>query len=348
MTVCTAPSDSQDQQTASQLALITGCRHHEVAHSGTLLDEFSDHLVNMAQLTDGQYLGQCSEMALLPLYRQLGIGVLLVSQAAELTHISDASDYSIDAEALKLRNEAALEHWLWRRLSTRLHNGIEGPLFAARDVERPEAAKESLRRALAGTPIDERPAARISQLFLDQWVRRATILSTLQLRVVAEPRFPYLDRALVERLLAMPIEWRLGNDLQTHVLQNHLPTFCCHGTADRGGILLSGRIRPTLSQLKTTLQRILKRSPRPSEPLGTWLRSDLAYLVRASLLSEPCLERGVFHPDTLRKVVRQHLEGQRNHARLILAMMIFEIGHRWLLDAPHPIRHEQHELLLAT
>jgi hypothetical protein len=30
--------------------------------------------------------------------------------------------------------------------------------------------------------------------------------------------------------------------------------------------------------------------------------------------------------------VRRHLVGQRNHTYLIMAMMIFELGHRWLLE----------------
>jgi hypothetical protein len=30
--------------------------------------------------------------------------------------------------------------------------------------------------------------------------------------------------------------------------------------------------------------------------------------------------------------VQRHLAGQRNHTYLILAMLVFEVGHRWLLD----------------
>ena len=65
---------------------------------------------------------------------------------------------------------------------------------------------------------------------------------------------------------------------------------------------------------------------------GLWLRRELAGLVRKTLLAESCLDRGVFHPDTVRAVVERHLSGQRNHTYLILAMMTFEVGHRWLLD----------------
>ena len=68
------------------------------------------------------------------------------------------------------------------------------------------------------------------------------------------------------------------------------------------------------------------RGYQPYERLGLWLRRELAPLVRRILLSDACLERGVFRPSAVTKAVEQHLSGGRNHTFLILAMMIFERG----------------------
>ena len=45
----------------------------------------------------------------------------------------------------------------------------------------------------------------------------------------------------------------------------------------------------------------------PYERLGLWLRTSLRSLVEEILLSPECLDRGVFVPETVQSVVRQHL-----------------------------------------
>ena len=54
-------------------------------------------------------------------------------------------------------------------------------------------------------------------------------------------------------------------------------------------------------------------------------------------MSERCLGRGVFDPDTLRGVVRRHLAGRRNHTFLLLALLIFEQGQREFRDGDVPV-----------
>jgi hypothetical protein len=226
-------------------------------------------------------------------------------------------------------------------LKAYIHDGVDGPLFASPEFNSIEAARESLREAITQTPKDASPAQRISHLFLGQRVRRETMLSLMKFRSVVEPRLPYLDRDLVERLLSIPAEWRLGDDLQTHILRKCQPKFCRVENTNTGAILGASGVRRSYAHLK---MRILSKlgvpGYQPYERLGLWLRRELAALVRDTLLSDQCLERGVFSPDTLRLVVERHLAGKQNHTYLILAAMIFERGHRWLLegdDAASPV-----------
>ena len=68
----------------------------------------------------------------------------------------------------------------------------------------------------------------------------------------------------------------------------------------------------------------------PYERLGLWLRRELDGLVRRLLLDQQCLERGVFNPDVVRRVIENHRQKKANHTYLMLAMMIFEAGQRKL------------------
>src|SRR5262249_6521774 len=70
----------------------------------------------------------------------------------------------------------------------------------------------------------------------------------------------------------------------------------------------------------------------PYERLGLWLRRELRPWVHEVLLSSRTLDRGVFVPQTIRKIVQQHSERCRNHTALLLALMIFELGQREFID----------------
>lgn len=337
--VCMGMAGSKEHKASQELARIVGCKHHCHVLDTRFLGNFRRHLEHMVRLTDGQYLSQCIVMPTLPMYRDLGIGVLLRGHGGELLHMTKAYNYSLNAEALTLNNDSELESWLWRRLQAYLRDGVEGPLFARRELEGTEAARESLRSALAAIPNSASHSQRVAHLFLDQRVRRETMLSMMKFRSVVEPRMPYLDRALVEMLLALPTEWKLADELQNHVLRNHQPRFCQVANTNTGTRLGAGKIRRSVASLRmTTFAKLGVPGYQPYERLGLWLRRELADCVEDILLSEACLDRGIFTPDTVRTVVRKHLSAQRNHTYLIMAMMVFEVGHRWLLDGDraHP------------
>jgi asparagine synthase (glutamine-hydrolysing) len=339
--VCLGMAGSRDHQASTQLAAIVGCSHRSHILDDRFLADFRHHLDRMVRLTDGQYLSQCIVMPTFPLYRELGIGALLRGHGGELLHMSKAYNYSVDDEALRLTNETDLEAWLWKRLQAYLLDGVDGPLFADAAVDRTHVARESLRRAIASTPASEPPVQRIAHLFLDQRLRRETSLSLMKFRSVVEPRMPYMDRALVERLLAIPVEWKLDDELQTYILRKRQPRFCNVENTNTGSVLGAGRLRRTAAGLRMkALSKIGVPGYQPYERLGLWLRRELAPLVEDILLDEACLDRGIFAPDTVRTVVERHLSGARNHTYLIMALMVFEVGHRELFGQ----RSFQHDI----
>jgi asparagine synthase (glutamine-hydrolysing) len=155
----------------------------------------------------------------------------------------------------------------------------------------------------------------------------------MKFRSVVEPRLPFLDRQVVERLLATPVEWKLGDELQTYILRKHQPKFCAIENTNTGTVLGASKLRRSVAGLRMKVfGKLGVPGYQPYERLGLWLRRDLAWLVRSTLLSDACFDCGIFRPETVRRVVSSHLDGRRNHTYLIMAMMIFVVGHRWLLE----------------
>ena len=127
-TLCLGMEGSIDVNCAAELARLTNRPHHTHTLGTAFLSDFGRHLRDMVHLTDGQYLCQCIVMQTLPLYRDLGIEVLVRGHAGELMHMTKAYNFSLDADALNMTN-ATVEDWLWRRLQSHMLDGVDGPLF---------------------------------------------------------------------------------------------------------------------------------------------------------------------------------------------------------------------------
>jgi len=333
-TVCYGMAGSLDLRCAARMAKLTGCRHEQHVLGSDLLVEFRDHLQRMVHLTDGQYLSQCIILPTLPLYRRLGMQVLLRGHAGELMHMNKAYAYSLDDEAMAIDSDERLERWLWNHLRAYMLEGVEGPLF--RDLPRDEVdhlARASLRDALEEARVIDEPLQRIWYLFVQQRLRRETTLSLAKFGSVAEIRVPYLDNDLVELLLATPPDWKRDESIQRFTLARHKPELLTVVNANTGTRIGAGRMRQRLSTLRMrVLGKLGVPGYQPYERLGLWLRRELAPLVEEVLLSPHCLDEGVFDPDTTRHVVRQHFQRRSNHTFLLMAMMIHEIGRRSLAD----------------
>jgi asparagine synthase (glutamine-hydrolysing) len=338
-TVSLGMEGSIDHRSARALSDLSNRRHRAYLLNTDFLRQFEAHLRHMVHLTDGHYLSQCIIMPTLPVYRELGIDVLLRGHAGELMHMDKAYNFSLDREALALRDEAALAAWLFRHLSTYMVETVDGPLFApGLQGEMERLARDSLAAALAESAGVEPPVQRVGHLFLSQRLRRETALSMVKFNSLVEPRLPYLDNDLIDVLMALPPQWKLGDRIQSHVLRRHRPAFLNVVNANTGARLGAGRLARLAARARLkVLAKLGVKGYQPYERLGRWLREDLAPLVRRLLLSDRCLGRGLFNPDTVRAVVAGHLDGRRNHTFLLLALLVFEQGRRELTDDESPV-----------
>jgi asparagine synthase (glutamine-hydrolysing) len=333
-TVTLGMEGSIDVRSAERLAGLAGWQHHTCVLDAAFLVDFEGHLRRMVHLTDGQYLSQCITLPTLPLYRDLGVEVLLRGHGGELMHLDKAYNFSVDARAWALSGGDDLEEWLFGRLRAYMLEGVGEGLFAPPFRGRVDGlARESLRECLRESEGMDHPVNRVAHLFLRQRVRRETALSMMEFGSVTRTRLPYLDPELVDLLFAAPPRLRLGDRIQAHVLRRCRPDFLRVVNANTGTVLGAGRARRAFHTLRMrVLARLGVKGYQPYERLGRWLREELRPLVHRLLLHDRCLGRGVFNPDALRRVLHRHLDQGHNHTYLVLALMIFELGQRQLVD----------------
>ena len=150
---------------------------------------------------------------------------------------------------------------------------------------------------------------------------------------VVETRLPYLDKNLIDALMTAPPDLKMGETIQAHILRKHQPSFLNVMNANTGARLGAGSITKTLSKFRLKLlAKLGVKGYQPYERLGLWLRRELRPLVENLLLDQRCLDRGIFNPETVRAAVESHSNNRRNHTFLLMAMMIFELGQRELVD----------------
>jgi len=332
-TVSIGVEGSLDHHCAQQMAKVFGCQHRSFYLNAEFLANFEQHLRWLVHITDGHYQSQCVSVPTLPVYRELGIEVLLRGHAGELLHMNKAYNYSLDRNALDIREEPILEEWLYRHLNAFVSVPADRPLFTRAYVDMEGLARESLRACLKESAHMDPLVHRVWHLFLTQRLRRETALSMVEFGTLVETRLPFLDNDLVDVLLATPPELKIGDKIQAHILRRRMPEFLQIVNANTGAPLGAGALHNFFAKVKVkVLGKLGVRGYQPYERLGRWLRQDLRPLVTGLLLGERTLERGIFDPQTVRVIVDGHLNRGRNHTFLLMAMMIFELGQREFID----------------
>jgi hypothetical protein len=248
----------------------------------------------------------------------------------------------MDTSALALRDSPSLEHYLFSRLRTFLWDpAADAALFVPGiQCQMEEMARDSLHQCVQQSAEMASTPQRIAHMFLSQRTRRETAMSMVKFGSVVETRLPYLDNDLIDTLLAAPPELRMADRIQTHIVRRRFPAFLRVMNSNTGAAMGAGHLSRWLGKVRMkVLAKLGVRGYQPYERLGLWLRRELQPLVIRVLLSEPCLERGIFAPDTVKTLVNDHLSSRRNHTFLLMAMMTFEVGQRRFVDgtarAPH-------------
>ena len=121
-----------------------------------------------------------------------------------------------------------------------------------------------------------------------------------------EGRVPFLDNDLVETAARIPAEFKLRQDQSKIVLKQ----------AMRG--LLPDE---TLNRRKQGF----------TPPDASWYKQSMSY-IRDLILSPRAMDRGIFRPSYVEKILDDHLNDRRNHRFLIWSLMCFEWWNRLFVD----------------
>jgi asparagine synthase (glutamine-hydrolysing) len=128
-----------------------------------------------------------------------------------------------------------------------------------------------------------------------------------------ECRGPFLDHRVVELAAAMPLDRKIR--------------------------LRSGRSKVVLKQaFADLLPPPIQKRPKMGfgVPISRWFRDELKNELTEVLLDPVSLNRGVFRPEAIHDLVDEHLEGRREHAFRLWALLMLELWFRRHLDESRP------------
>ena len=121
-----------------------------------------------------------------------------------------------------------------------------------------------------------------------------------------ESRVPFLDHKLVEFAARLPERMKLRGLTTKYILRQAM--------AD-----------------KIPAEILTRKKMGFPVPVGSWLRGEFRPLLDEYVLGARAMERGIFEPDFVRKLVARHEAGE-NHAERLWMLMNFEIWQRRFLD----------------
>jgi asparagine synthase (glutamine-hydrolysing) len=124
-----------------------------------------------------------------------------------------------------------------------------------------------------------------------------------------ECRGPFLDHRVVELALAMPLRRKLR--------------------------LRGGRSKVVLKQaFADLLPPAIRTRPKMGfgVPVDRWFRGELKDEVRSVLLDPVALNRGLFRPEAIERLISEHVESKRDHAYKLWALLMLELWYRRWID----------------
>ena len=133
----------------------------------------------------------------------------------------------------------------------------------------------------------------------------------MSMAVSLECRVPLLDHTLVELAASMPAAIKVRNGRLKHVLKESL----------------SDMLPPDLLDRK-------KRGF--GTPMGAWLKRELAPMLRRVLAPEVVTGRGLFRPQVVEQLIKDHEANRIDGTDTLLSLMNLEIWSRMYLDRRDP------------
>jgi asparagine synthase (glutamine-hydrolysing) len=126
-----------------------------------------------------------------------------------------------------------------------------------------------------------------------------------------ESRVPFLDDQIIELVAAMPSRFKLRGWKTKAILRAAVKDF-------------------------VPAEILTRKKMGFPVPIGRWLRTDFAGMVRELVCSDRTLARGVFNADAVRRLADDHQTGRAQHGEQLWLLVNLEIWQRIFLDQEQP------------
>jgi asparagine synthase (glutamine-hydrolysing) len=159
----------------------------------------------------------------------------------------------------------------------------------------------------AGDPLERMSRADLQTYLVELLMKQ----DQMSMAASVESRVPFLDHAFVEHAMAIPARFKLRGWETKAVLRE----------AVRDVVP-----RPILERRKMGFP----------VPVGRWLRGPLWEDLEQFVVSAEALERGLFDPVGVRRLVAEHQTGHKDHGDRLWLLINLELWHRVVLEAQDP------------
>lgn len=147
-----------------------------------------------------------------------------------------------------------------------------------------------------------------------------TKVDRMSMAVSLETRVPLLDHRIVEYVWSLPSTWKINGFSTKVILRKAM-----------GGTLPS----PVIHKQKQGF----------SIPIKHWLRGPLRGLMLEALSPDRLRIEGIFNPETVQGLVKEHLSGRSNYSHQIWALVVYQVWKDSIQKVPkspppstHPIK----------
>ncbi len=125
--------------------------------------------------------------------------------------------------------------------------------------------------------------------------------------VSLEARSPFLDHKVIEFAASLPEKYKLRGLTTKYLLKKVLQKLLPQENLDR-------------------------RKMGFGVPIGHWFRGQLQPFLRETILSEKALKRGLFDPDSLKRLVELHVSSERDHSHQLWTLLMLELWFQRFID----------------
>ena len=333
--------DEDEASLAHQVAIQTGLTHYIWEPSPDFIAKLGEIYTYLVDGSDNlTYMDEFSLSARVNSYVDVSVGGLIGG---------DIHGYEINPLSARLRKRDVIPYWHWRNKGEHLSQPEMAQVFGERKGrELGILARDSLQRCIAAIPSER--GFQVIQYF---WLRHSTPRRINNAQRAKLPfvdiYHPFIDDAVLMTGLQLPANQLLVENAYRRAMATHFPELTkipWAFTLTPASVSTNAVILKKIAQ--HTLGQWLRKTPLGKHPLirprryftnySLWSRGPLRPFIEETLLSPEANAAGLFNPDGLRTVLREHMEGTRDVTGFIGQALAVALWTRLFYTPSTPVR----------